>query len=155
MRRIKEINMSGFPVAIRYGVAVLCLVAVASAGTPSQADTGSVHVEITKAGFIVGVGGGSGTLTFRGRSYPLRIGGVSFGATIGASKTELVGHAFNMNSPSDITGTYAALGGGGALAAGAGAVRLKNSKGVILELKGRKVGLEFSVSLSGLEVSLR
>jgi hypothetical protein len=148
--------MSGFCAAVRYGLSMLWLVSmtVVSAPTPSQADTGSVRVDITKAGFILGVGGGRGTLTFRGRSYPLRIGGVSFGATIGASKTELIGLAYNMKNPSDIAGTYAALGGGAAVAGGAGAVRLKNSKGVILELKGRKVGLEFSVSLSGLEVSL-
>ena len=36
------------------------------AGTPtrSYAETGSVRLKITKVGFIVGVGGGSGTLTF-------------------------------------------------------------------------------------------
>jgi hypothetical protein len=149
--------MSGLRFAIRCGLVVLGLVAMAVLGlpSPSQAETGSVRIEITKAGFIVGVGGGRGTLIFQGHHYPLSIGGVSIGATIGASKTELVGRAYHMRNPSDIAGTYTAVGAGVAVAGGAGAVRLQNSKGVILELQGRKVGVEFSVSLSGLEISLR
>ena len=43
-----------------------------------------MRLKITKVGFIVGVGGGSGTLNFKGKSYRLSIGGVSAG-TIGAS----------------------------------------------------------------------
>jgi len=148
--------MLGLFSAMKFGLAVLTA-AVMLAGAPSlsHADTGSVSITITKAGFIVGAGGGGGTLRFQGKSYPLRIGGVSVGATIGASKTELIGQAYNMRIPSDIAGTYTAVGAGAAVAGGAGAVRLQNSKGVILELKGRKIGLEFSVSLSGMEISLR
>ena len=149
--------MSVFRGAIRFGSAVLALAALAvvSLPVPSQAETGSVRFVVTKAGFIVGVGGGSGTLTFQGRKYPFSVGGVSFGATIGASKTEMVGRALNMHRPSDIAGTYSAIGAGAAVAAGAGVVTLQNSKGVVLELKGRKIGLEASVAISGLEISLR
>jgi hypothetical protein len=149
--------MSALRVAIRFGSAVLALAALAlvSLTSPSQAETGSVHFVVTKAGFIVGVGGGSGTLTFQGKRYPLSVGGVSFGATIGASKTELVGRARNMTRPSDIAGTYSALGAGAAIAGGAGVVTLQNSKGVVLELQGRKVGLEASVAISGMDVSMR
>ena len=71
------------------------------------------------------------------------------------SKTELVGKAYNINKPSDIAGTYTAVGAGTAVAGGAGAVKLQNSKGVILELQGKKIGLEFSVALGGLDVKLR
>ena len=149
--------MSAFRSARRSALALLSLVAfaVVSLPAPSRAETGSVHLVVTKAGFIVGVGGGSGTLTFQGRRYPLSVGGVSFGATIGASKTELVGRALNMHRPSDIAGTYSAIGAGAAVAAGAGVVTLQNAKGVVLEMKGRKIGLEASVAISGLEISLR
>ena len=54
---------------------------------------------------------------------------MSFGATIGASATDLVGRALNMRSPGDIAGNYSAIGAGGALAAGAGGVQLQNEKG--------------------------
>jgi len=86
--------------------AVLGLLATASLSTALQAETGSIRVEFTKAGFIVGVGGGQGILTFRGRNYPFRVSGMSLGATIGASTNRLVGRALNMRAPGDLAGTY-------------------------------------------------
>jgi hypothetical protein len=121
----------------------------------AQAGTGSVGIQIYKAGFIVGVSGGSGTLRFGGKDYALKIGGVSLGATIGASKAELIGTAENINKPSDIAGTYTAVQAGLAAAGGAKTTQLKNSKGVILKLKGKQVGLEFSLDLSGMQISLK
>src|SRR5262249_14117444 len=121
----------------------------------AQAETGAVRIRVAKAGFIVGVGGGSGVLVFRGQSYPFSVGGMSFGATIGASSTDYVGRARHLVRPSDIAGTYTALGAGGVLAGGASVATLRNARGVVLELQGRKVGLEASVAVSGLEISMR
>ncbi len=122
--------------------------------TSAQAETGAVRVVFTKGGFIVGVGGGHGVLTFRGRHYPFRVSGMSVGATIGASTTNLVGHALNIRSPGDIAGNYSAIGAGGALAAGAGGVQLQNEKGVILQLHGVKVGVELSAAVGGVQIAL-
>jgi len=122
--------------------------------TSAQAETGAVRVVFTKGGFIVGVGGGHGVLTFRGRHYPFRVSGMSVGATIGASTTTLVGHALNIRSPGDIAGNYSAIGAGGALAAGAGGVQLQNEKGVILQLHGVKVGVELSAAVGGVQIAL-
>jgi hypothetical protein len=131
------------------------VLAMAGSLTPVRGDTGVVRAVVTKGGFIVGVGGGTGTLLFHGRRYPFAISGMSFGATIGASTNDLRGHAYNMRTASDIEGTYSAIGAGGALAAGAGGVRLQNAKGVVLELTGVKVGAELSAAVSGVEVRLR
>ncbi|HEX2510892.1 MAG TPA: hypothetical protein VHK66_10260 [Microvirga sp.] len=120
---------------------------------PVWAATGTVYVEIAKAGFIVGVGGGSGTLVFKGRRYSLSVGGLSFGATIGASKADLVGSAYNLRQASDIAGTYTAVGTG--VAGGGSSIRLQNARGVVLVLRGRNIGLEFTASVSGVEISLR
>jgi hypothetical protein len=134
--------------------AVLALLLSLTATTSSQAETGAVRVVFTKGGFIVGVGGGRGVLTFRGHHYPFRVSGMSFGATIGASTTDLVGRALNMRSPGDIAGNYGAIGAGGALAAGAGGVQLQNEKGVILQLHGVKVGVELSAAVGGVQIAL-
>jgi len=130
------------------GLLVSCLV------TAAQAETGDVRVVFTKGGFIVGVGGGHGVLTFRGHNYPFRVSGMSFGATIGASTTQLVGRAMNIRSPGDIAGNYSAIGAGGALAAGAGGVQLQNEKGVVLQLHGAKVGVELSAAVGGVQIAL-
>ena len=133
---------------------VAAAVLLAASPSLSYADTGTVRITASKAGFIVGVGGGSGSLSFHGKTYPLRVGGISVG-TIGIAKAELVGRASRMRSPSDIAGTYTAVGASLAIAGGAKTARLQNSKGVILELRGRQVGFEASLDLSGLEISLQ
>ncbi len=46
------------------------------------------------------------------------------------------------------------LGAGGAAVIGAQAMRLQNANGVVLELTGNKVGLEFALDLSGMAISL-
>ena len=123
--------------------------------TAARAETGSVRVVFTKGGFIVGVGGGEGVLTFRGSQYHFNVSGMSVGFTIGASTTHLSGRALNLRSPGDIQGTYAAIGAGGALAAGAGGVQLQNEKGVILQLTGGKVGAELSAAVGGVTIALK
>lgn len=123
--------------------------------TAAQAETGSVRVVFTKGGFIVGVGGGQGVLTFRGHQYPFTVSGMSVGFTIGASTTQLSGRALNLRTAADIQGTYAAIGAGGAVAAGAGGVQLQNEKGVILQLSGPRVGAEVSAAVGGVTIALR
>jgi hypothetical protein len=135
--------------------AAMGLLAAASLSTPSQAETGTVRVVFTKGGFIIGVGGGQGVLTFRGHHYPFTVSGMSFGATIGASSMDLVGRARNLHSPGDLAGTYSAIGAGIAVAGGAGGVALQNARGVILELHGVKVGLELSAAVGGVTIVMR
>jgi lipid-binding SYLF domain-containing protein len=121
----------------------------------SAQNTGTIEMEVYKAGFIIGGSGGSGTLHYGGRSYPLSIGGVSLGATIGFSKAQLVGEVRNIRSANDIEGVYTAAGAGVAVAGGPKVAELKNSKGVELSVKGQQVGLEFSLDLSGMEIKLK
>lgn len=119
------------------------------------AANGSVELELYKAGFIVGGSGGKGTLKFGGKSYPLEIGGVSLGATIGFSKAELVGEVLNIKQASDIEGVFSATQAGIAVAGGSKVAELQNSKGVVLKVKGKQIGLEFSLDLSGMEIKLK
>ena len=134
---------------------VALLVGVAGFTTPSRAETGRVAVVFTKGGFVVGVGGGEGVLTLRGRHYPFTVSGMSVGFTIGASTTRLTGRAVNLRGPASIEGSYSAIGAGGAIAAGAGGVQLQNANGVILQLSGPKVGAEVSAAVGGVTVRLK
>jgi hypothetical protein len=121
---------------------------------PAEAATGAVSMHIASAGFIFGVSGGSGVLTFRGRQYPLRIGGVRAGALIGISAADLVGTASRLHSPGDIAGIYSAIGAGLSVAGGRTAAQLSNANGVVLRLHGRQVGFSFSIDLAGMNISL-
>jgi hypothetical protein len=57
------------PIARRTAAVVAAMILV-GLSAPSQAQTGTLRVEIVKAGFIVGVGGGNGTLSTRGVDIP-------------------------------------------------------------------------------------
>jgi hypothetical protein len=136
-------------------VAALGLLVSVGLSTPTRAETGAVSVVFTKGGLIVGVGGGQGVLTFRGKNYPFTVSGMSVGFTVGASTTKYVGKALNIHNPGDLAGSYAAAGAGGAVAAGAGGVQLQNAKGVILQLSGPKVGAEVSAAVGGVTITMR
>ena len=65
---------------LKFVVAIVVVVAFSSVQSFAQhPGTGTVRLNIVKAGFIVGVGGGSGVLHYRGRNYPLRLGGIGIG----------------------------------------------------------------------------
>jgi hypothetical protein len=135
--------------------AALAFLAVAGLTTPTLAETGRVAVVFTKGGFIVGVGGGEGVLVFRGKKYPFTVSGMSVGFTIGASTSKFVGRALNLKSPGDLAGSYATGGAGGALAAGAGSVQLRNANGVLLQLSGPRIGVEASAAVGGVTIAMR
>jgi hypothetical protein len=136
-------------------VALLALIA-GGAASPARAESGAVRVVFTKGGFIIGVGGGEGVLFFRGHRYPFTVSGMSVGFTIGASTTQMSGHALHLRTASDIQGSYSVIGAGGALAAGAGGVSLRNNQtGVVLQLAGGKVGVELSAAVGGVTIALK
>lgn len=150
--------MSSF---VRRGVLVALLalfgfgLSAAGLSSAAQADSGTIRISVLKGGWFIGASGGSGVLNFRGKRYPLSIGGLSAGLVFGASKADLVGRVSNINRPSDVAGVYGAGGAGAAVVRGVGAIVLTNQKGAVLELSGRQTGLMVNADLSGLAISLR
>jgi len=136
-------------------VGLVALAALIGAVSMASAADGSVTIRLVKAGFVVGGSAGDGVLTFQGRTYPLSVGGLSYGFTFGASETRLHGKVRNITRPSDISGVYAQGGAGAALGKGAQVVVLTNQNGAVLELSGEQEGLIVSLDLSGLALSLK
>ena len=124
---------------------------------PTAADaqsTGSVRFRVTSGGFIIGGGGGTGVLNFRGKTYPLNVSGLGVG-TVGVSSADLVGTASGLRSAQDIVGTYSGAGAGVAVAGGARAITLQNSNGVVLRLQGRQAGFSANLGVGGATVTMR
>jgi hypothetical protein len=122
--------------------------------TPSRADNGTITMSITKAGFIVGVGGGTGTLHFKGKTYRLTIGGISAG-TIGVAHAQLVGTVKNLRVAEDIVGSYGAASASVAVVGGGKTAHVQNANGVVIDLKGKQGGFELSLNLGGLTINLQ
>src|SRR5438477_11602124 len=107
-----------FSSAIR--AALIALTVNGAALATAYADSGGIRFNVIKAGFVVGGSGGSGTLMFHGRIYPLSIGGISYGFTFGASSTDFVGEVSNIRTPTDVNGVYGAASAGVAPGGGGG-----------------------------------
>ena len=144
-------SFSGFRTIV---TALIAMLAVGVA-TNARADTGTVRISFIKAGWVIGGMIGQGTLTFRGRTYPLSIGGISWGLTFGGSQTNLHGRVSNIFSPRDVEGVYGAGSAGAAVIRGPQAVVLTNQRGAVMELSGRQTGLIVNLDLNGMALSLR
>jgi hypothetical protein len=70
--------------------------------------------------------GGSGTLIFDGKKYPLKVDGISI-VYVGVSEYTESGTVYNLENLSDINGVYTAVSAGAAIAGGASATAMKNS----------------------------
>ena len=93
-------------------------------------------------------------MNFKGRQYRLSIGGINVG-TIGASAVDLVGTASNLRTAADIAGTYTQGSAALAVVGGARVATLQNANGVVIKVRGPAVGLEASLSLSGMTISMK
>jgi hypothetical protein len=141
--------------ALRAGLIALLALAGTPLASTAHADEGSISFSVIKAGFIIGGSGGSGTLYFHGRAYPLGIGGLSYGFTFGASETRFRGTVSNITRPSDVTGVYAAGNVGAAVGVGGQAIVLGNQHGAVLTLSGNSVGAIISADLNGLVITVK
>ncbi|MGY4625644.1 hypothetical protein [Bradyrhizobium sp. USDA 4486] len=137
-------------------IALLLLALGVAVPTPSLAQAaGHVRAKIVKAGLLVGGGAGGGVLTYRGKTYPFRISGLSFGITAGATVGRFDGWASGIRDVGDFAGTYSSVGGGFALVGGVNGVHLRNEKGVTIVLQGPKAGLELAANISQITIALR
>ncbi|MBV9347058.1 MAG: hypothetical protein JOZ70_12300 [Pseudolabrys sp.] len=141
--------------SIRAALVALTAIVAAGAAVPAKADSGTIRFNVLKAGWVIGGQGGSGTLIYKGRSYPISIGGLSYGLTFGASDTQFTGTVTNIRRPSDVAGVYGAGGVGAAAGRGVQAIVLTNANGAVMRLTGRQAGLIVSADLSGLAITMR
>jgi hypothetical protein len=140
----------------------LSLAAVAMLATPALAQpktlgpsTGTVRIEQVQAGFVASGEVGGGTLRYRGKAYPITVGGLGVG-TIGASRTVASGTVYGLRQVSDFAGAYVQLKEGWAVGpAGRGSVWLQNDKGVTLRLTTRRQGLQLSLGADGVLIGFK
>jgi hypothetical protein len=98
------------------------------------------HVTITED-FVAGMGGGSGTLEYQGRSYPFRFVGTVAGPGGGVEKISASGPVYKLANVSDFGGRYTqSTGKAGFSSSGSSDLWLKNSTGVVMHLQGTSTG---------------
>jgi hypothetical protein len=147
-----------------FGLAIVTLLPFAGCSSSQNADQqsldgkqpdGTVDMNQVQAAFIGSGGGGSGTLNYRGKSYPFAVGGLGVGG-IGASTINAQGEVYGLNNVADFAGTYAQGRYGIVVGnASAGELWLKNGKGVIMHLKAKRTGLMLSLGGDAVIISMQ
>ena len=120
----------------------------------ADAQTARISMKIAKAGFVLGVSTGSGTLHFQGQAYPLSIGGLRAGLIVGASNARMRGEVYNLHKLRHIEGTYGSIQASAAAGSGGQNWVLENVHGVRLILRGVQTGLEASLDAGGIKITL-
>ena len=115
----------------------------------------TIKIKNWNVGFVLGYGGGKGTMTFQGKSYPLKIDGLRVGAAAGIAKANLKGDVYNLTKPEDIEGDYSAGAASAAVVVGGKVWSLENKKGVVIKLKGEEKGIELALDISGMTIKLK
>lgn len=139
------------------GAAALMLVSGPAIAQPRTLgpQTGSVKIEQISVAFIASGQLGGGTFTFRGRSYPISVGGLGIGG-IGAARVLASGRVYGLTDRADLAGAYVQLKEGWAVGrAGQGRIWLKNDKGVTISLDTRRQGLEATIGADGVVIAFK
>ena len=126
-------------------------------GTPDPAGkTPSGHVELREVeiAFLGSAGGGKGTLSFRGQTYPFEIGGLGGGGA-GVSTIDASGEVYKLTDIAQFPGAYderrsgVAFGGGGG-----GDLWLQNNSGVVMHLKAESEGLMLNLGADVVDIRM-
>lgn len=126
----------------------------ASAADAPKKPSGTVSINETQFALIIGGSTGGGVLTYQGKKYPFKIGGMSLGANVGVSKLAASGEVYDLTNISKFPGTFTKLESSITLGGGVGGTVLKNENGVIMRLTSTSEGLQLNLSASGVTVKL-
>jgi hypothetical protein len=137
------------------GIALLALGVTTSfaAGAEGPPDA-TLRLSFKSVAVGIGFSSGSGTLTYKGKEYPISVSGVSVGK-VGISGSSATGKVYNLKSLADFDGHYVGAGTGMTVAGGRSRVEMKNQNGVQLYIASASQGLDVALGRSGADLSLK
>lgn len=122
---------------------------------PTTPASASVKIEEIQVAFIGSGALGGGTLNFRGKSYPITVGGLGVGG-IGASQLTAWGSVYGLTRREDFAGVYVQIRKGWALGdQGKGTLWLRNSNGVTMKLETERKGLQAALGADGVVIAFK
>jgi hypothetical protein len=133
--------------------AVLMSAAYSGHAGADNVPSGTIEIDETQFGLIIGGSEGKGTLNYQGAEYFFKTSGIKVGG-VGVAKISAAGEVYNLFDLSQFPGTYVAGDYGIALGGGAGGVVLKNENGVLLKLHSTMEGIDLNVGVSGITIKL-
>jgi|SRR5208282_2159711 len=132
---------------------VTSLLLLLPAMAADQVPDGTIELSGGSVALGIGYSWASGKLVFQGKTYPLKVQGVSI-VDVGASDYTATGSVHNLKRLEDFAGNFTAASAGATVAGGASGTIMKNQNGVTIELSATRQGLQFTLAPEGLKISL-
>ncbi len=102
----------------------------------------------------IGLSWGKGTLSFKGKDYPVDVKGLSVG-DVGATTIEASGKVYNLKNIADFNGNYTAVAAGATVAGGGSVSIMKNQAGVTVEMVATTQGIKFALGGAGVDMKIK
>lgn len=134
-------------------LAVMFLATGRAALAAGEKPVGTVVIDETQVGLLIGGSEGHGVLLYKDKSYDVKTEGVKVG-TVGVTKAHLVGEIYRLKSIKDFAGTYSASQAGIALIKGLDGYWLSNPKGVLIRFKGKSKGVAVQLGFQAMKFTM-
>ena len=143
-------------------IAILSLVVAVMTGSTQAASHHSgpdATLRLSGGSFALGIGfrWGSGTLSYKGKDYPVKVNGLSIGK-VGMTGVSAIGEVFNLKNLQDFNGHYnvGAQGTRGVtIAKGKAGTLMTNQAGVIVRLAATQTGLDVNATGGGVDMQIQ
>ncbi len=138
------------------GVVVVGSLVAALAGLAiAQGKSADATLTLSDGSVAAGIGfsWGKGTLTYAGKTYPVKVEGLSVGE-IGVRRATAKGVVSNLARLDDFSGNYVAVGAEATAAGGAGVTVMRNQNGVIVEMTSTTQGASLKLGAEGIRLTL-
>ena len=116
-------------------------------------------LRLSGGSFALGIGfrWGSGTLSYKGKDYPVKVNGLSVGK-VGITGSSAYGEVFNLKHLQDFNGHYN-IGGAGTrgvtLGSGKAGTVMTNQAGVIVRVSATQQGLDVNATGGGVDMQIQ
>jgi hypothetical protein len=128
-----------------------CLIAgFAQAAGPDA----TLHLSSGAVAAGVGVSWGKGTLTYKGKEYPVSVNGLSLGK-VGITKVTASGEVYNLKRLQDFSGNYTSATADITLGGGHSGVTMKNQNGVRVRIHATSKGVDLTIGASGVDIKIK
>ena len=143
-------------------IAILLLVVGVMTGftqAATQESKPDATLRLSGGSFAAGVGfsWGSGTLTYKGKDYPVKVNGLSLGK-VGITSSSAHGEVYNLKKLQDFNGHYdvGAKGTRGVtLVSGKSGTLMTNQAGVIVRISATQKGVNVNATGGGVDMQLK
>jgi hypothetical protein len=156
---MKRIHMNNVKKIAILSLVVAAMTGFTQAATHHHESKPDATLRLSTGGFALGIGvnWGSGTLTYQGKNYPVKVKGLSVGR-VGATSSSAYGEVFNLKHLQDFNGHYNVSGAGTrgvTLGAGKTGTLMSNQAGVIVRISSTQNGVAVNATGGGVDLQLK